>query len=121
MLQNAAMRSRGLGWKADRCPDPERCEIHLCVPDDQGGFWHPADPMAFAKWRVRADLEAIPAHVAVKVNRGWEMIRRSAVWGAVGIGGTAAVLGMWRGRQRAFSMKTLSGSGAYSPKASRSA
>jgi hypothetical protein len=121
MLQSAGMRSRGLGWKAERCTDPESCELHLCVADDQGAFWHPADPMAFAQWRVRADLGAIPAHVMVKANRGWEAIRRGAVWGAVGVGGTAAVLGMWWGRQRLFSMKTLSGSGAYSPKASRSA
>ena len=41
--------------------------------------------------------------------------------GAVGLGGTAAVLGMLWGRQRIFSMKTLSGSGAYGAKASRSA
>ena len=121
MLQSAAMRGRRLGWRAEYCADPERCETHLCVADDQGRFWQPEDPMSFAKWRVRADLDAIPAHVAVKAHRGWEAIRRSAVWGAVGIGGTAAVLGMWWGRQRVFSMKTLSGSGAYSPKASRSA
>ncbi len=65
------MRGRGIGWKADRCADPETCDVHLCVVDDEGG--------------------------------------------------TAAVLGMWWGRQRIFSMKTLSGSGAYGAKASRSA
>ncbi|MGH6621615.1 MAG: DUF294 nucleotidyltransferase-like domain-containing protein [Alphaproteobacteria bacterium] len=35
-LQNAAMRGRGVGWKAERCLTPERCEGHLCVADDQG-------------------------------------------------------------------------------------
>lgn len=121
MLQSAAMRGRGLGWRAERCVDPESCEIHLCIADDERGFWHPADPLAFAKWRIRADLDAIPAHVMVKAGRGWEAVRRGAVWGAVGLGGTAAaVLGVWLGRQRRFSMKTLSGSALYTPKASRS-
>jgi hypothetical protein len=119
-LQSPAMRGRGIGWKAERCAAPETCDLHLCIADDEGAYWHPADPLAFAKWRVRADLDAIPAHVRVKVGRGWEALRRGAVMGAVGLGGTAAVLGMWWGRQRIFSMKTLSGSGAYSPKASRS-
>jgi len=115
------MRGRGIGWKADRCVDPETCDLHLCVVDDEGAYWHPADPLAFAKWRVRADLDTIPGHVMVKVSRGWDTLRRGAVVGAVGLGGTAAVLGMWWGRQRIFSMKTLSGSGAYGAKASRSA
>jgi hypothetical protein len=122
MLQSAAMRSRGIGWRADRCIDPPSCEVHLCVADDAGGFWHPADPLAFAKWRIRADIDTMPAHVMIKTGRDWDTIRRGAVWGAVGLGGTAAaVLGLWLGRQRRFSMKTLSGSGLYSPKASRSA
>jgi hypothetical protein len=120
-LQSLGMRGRGIGWKAERCADPATCDLHLCVADDEGGLWHPADPLAFAKWRVRADVDAIPPHVMVKVGRGWESLRRSALVGAVGLGGTAAVLGMWWGRQRIFSMKTLSESGAYSPKASRSA
>jgi hypothetical protein len=120
-LQSLEMRGRGIGWKADRCVDPETCDVHLCVVDDEGGYWHPADPLAFAKWRVRADLDAVPGHVMVKVGRGWHVLRRGAVVGAVGLGGTAAVLGMWWGRQRIFSMKTLSGSGAYGAKASRSA
>jgi hypothetical protein len=120
-LQSAGMRARGLGWKAEACPDPARCELHLCIPDDQGAFWHPADPLAFARWRIRADLDGIPAHVLVRVGGGWaEAVRRSAVWGALGLGGTAAVLGVWWGHQRRFSMKTLSGSGLYAPKASRS-
>jgi hypothetical protein len=115
------MRSRGLGWSAEPCPDPSSCEIHLCVADDQGDFWHPADPLAFAHWRVRADPDAIPAHVRVKVDSPWESIRRSALWGVLGLGGTAAaVIGVWWGHQRRFSMKTLSGSDLYSPKASRS-
>ena len=120
-LQSLEMRGRGIGWKADRCADPETCDVHLCVVDHEGGYWHPADPLAFAKWRVRADLDTIPGHVMVKVSRGWDALRRGAVVGAVGLGGTAAVLGMWWGRQRIFSMKTLSGSGAYGAKASRSA
>lgn len=108
MLQSAAMRGRGLGWKADPCVDPG-CETHLCVADDHGSFWHPADPLAFAKWRVRADLDAIPPHVMVKARPSWETVRRGAVWGAVWVGGTAAaVLGLWLGRQ-------------YAPKVSRTA
>ena len=111
-LQSGAMRGRGLGWRAERCADPGSCELHLCVADDRGDFWHPADPLAFARWRIRADLDAMPAHVIVRVSRGWEAIRRGVVWGALGVGGTAAVLGgMWWSRQRLFSMKTLSGSG----------
>lgn len=121
-LQTTAMRGRGLGWRALPCADPQGCELHLCIADDQGTFWHPADPLAFARWRIRADLDAIPAHVTIKVSRGWEAIRRGVVLGTLGVGGAAAVLGgMWWGRQRLFSMKTLSGSGLYSPKASRSA
>ena len=70
MLQSGGMRGRGLGWKAERCVDPGLCELYLCVADDEGGYWHPEDPLAFAKWRVRADLDAIPAHVMVRVQRG---------------------------------------------------
>ncbi len=111
-LQSAGMRERGLGWKAERCGDPQSCELQLCIADDQGHSWHPADPLAFAKWRIRADLDAIPAHVIVKVSRGWEALRRRVVLSALGLGGTAAVVGsIWWGRQRRFSMKTLSGSG----------
>jgi hypothetical protein len=121
-LQSVGMRGRGLGWRAERCADPQSCELHLCIADDRGSFWHPADPLAFARWRIRADLDAIPAHVMVRIGGGWAAIRRSVVLGALGVGGTAAVLGgMWWGRQRLFSMKTLSGSGLYSPKAPRSA
>src|SRR5512144_3172980 len=120
-LQSLGMRGRGIGWKAERCAAPETGAPPPRAPAAAGAYWHPADPLAFAKWRVRADVDAIPAHVMVKVGRGWEVLRRGAVMGAVGLGGTAAVLGMWWGRQRIFSMKTLSGSAAYSPKASRSA
>jgi len=120
-LQSIGMRGRRLGWRAERCADPQSCELHLCIADDRGSFWHPADPLAFARWRIRADLDAIPAHVMVRVSRGWEAIHRTVVLGVLGVGGTAAVLGgMWWGRQRLFSMKTLSGSELYSPKASRS-
>ncbi len=120
MLQNPVMRSRGLGWKAERCLDPRTCEMYLCVADDEGGHWHPEDPLAFAKWRVRADLDAIPAHVMVRVRRGWDVVQRGLMVAAVGLTGVAAVIGMWWGGQRIFSMKTLSGSGAYAPKAARS-
>jgi len=115
------MRGRGLGWKAERCLDPGVCELYLCVTDDEGAAWHPDDPLAFAKCRVRADLDASPAHVMVRVQRGWDALRRGLMVGAGVLGGTAAVAGMWWGGHRIFSMKTLSGSGAYAPKASRSA
>lgn len=120
-LQSTGMRGRRLGWRAERCADPQSCELHLCIADDRGSFWHPADPLAFARWRIRADVDAIPAHVMVRMSRSREALRRSMMLGALGVGGTAAVLGgMWWGRQRHFSMKTLSESGLYSPKASRS-
>ena len=112
-LQSITMRARGLGWRAEQCADPRSCELHLCIADDRGAFWHPADPLSFARWRIRADLDAIPAHVMVRVSRGRDAIRRGMVLGALGVGGTAAVVGgMWWGRQRLFSMKTLSGSGS---------
>ena len=121
-LQSTGMRGRRLGWRAERCADPQSCELHLCIADDRGSFWHPADPLAFARWRIRADVDAIPAHVMVRMSRrSGEALRRSMMLGALSVGGTAAVLGgMWWGRQRLFSMKTLSESGLYSPKASRS-
>jgi hypothetical protein len=112
-LQSTGMRGRGLGWRAERCADPQSCELHLCVVDPRGSYWHPADPLAFARWRIRADVDAIPAHVMVRVSSGWEALRRGMMLSALGVGGTAAVLGgMWWGRQRRFSMKTLSGSGS---------
>ena len=120
-LQSTGMRGRRLGWRAERCADPQSCELHLCIADDRGSFWHPADPLAFARWRIRADVDAIPAHVMVRMSRSREALSRSLMLGALGVGGTAAVLGgMWWGGQRLFSMKTLSESGLYSPKASRS-
>ena len=112
-LQSSGMRGRGLGWRAERCADPQSCELHLCVADSRGSYWHPADPLAFARWRIRADVDAIPAHVMVRMSNGWEALRRGMMLSALGVGGTAAVLGgMWWGRQRRFSMKTLSGSGS---------
>jgi hypothetical protein len=111
-LQSPGMRGRGLGWRAERCADPPSCDLYLCIADHQGSFWHPADPLAFARWRIRADVDAIPAHVTVRVSRGWDALRRGVMLGALGVGGTAAVVGgMWWGRQRRFSMKTLNGSG----------
>jgi hypothetical protein len=108
-LQNAAMRGRGVGWKAERCLAPERCEGHLCVADDQGGFWHPADPLAFARWRVRADLDGIPAHVMVKAGRGRDEWRRDVIWSAMGLAGATAVLGMLWSHPGLLSMRTLGG------------
>ena len=64
-------------------------------------------------WRAErcADVDAIPVHVMVRVSSRWETIRSGVMLSALGVGGTAAVLGgMWWGRQRRFSMKTLSGS-----------
>ncbi len=118
-LQNAAMRGRGVGWHAERCLTPERCEGHLCVADDQGAFWHPADPFAFAQWRVRADLDRIPAHVRVRVGRGGASRRRNVVWTAVGLGSLAAVLGMLWSRPRFVSMKTHRGTGQLCDAVSR--
>jgi len=109
-LHHGGLRGGGRGWRAERCATPESCELHLCIADGDGGFWHPDDPLAFAKWRIRADLDAVPAHVMVNVSRSWDMLRRAAVVTAVGLGGTVAVLGVLWGRQRRFSMKTLSGS-----------
>jgi hypothetical protein len=111
-LHRGGLRGGGRGWRAERCTIPDSCELHLCVADDRGGFWHPDDPLAFAKWRIRADLDAIPAHVMINVSRGRDMLRRAAVVGAVGVGSAVAILGVVWGRQRRFSMKTLSGSGA---------
>ena len=59
-LQSTGMRGRGLGWRAEPCADPQSCDLHLCISDDRGSFWHPADPLAFARWRIRADVDAIP-------------------------------------------------------------
>ncbi len=69
-LQNFEMRSTGVGWKAEACRDPRGCEEGLCVQDAGGHHWHPADPLAFAKWRVRARLADIPAHVLVTTTGG---------------------------------------------------
>lgn len=93
-LQNAAMRGRGFGWKAERCPDAATCELYLCTPDDNGRHWHPDDPLAFAKWRVRGDLDAMPGHVLVRTAGPGgmsSMVKRGLLLGAVGLGSTAAV------------------------------
>ncbi len=68
-LQSTGMRGRRLGWRAERCADPQSCELHLCISDPQGSYWHPADPLAFARWRIRGDVDAMPAHVVVRVER----------------------------------------------------
>ena len=102
-LQSPGMRGRGHRLESRALRRPETCDLHLCVVDDEGAYWHPADPLAFAKWRVRADVDAIPAHVMVKVGRGWEALRRGAVMGAVGLGGTAAVLAACGGAVRGSS------------------
>ncbi len=99
-LQNSVMRGRGLGWKAARCLDAASCELHLCTPDDTGRHWHPEDPLAFAKWRVRADLEAVPAHVVVRTELhgliSTATLRCGAIIGALGLSSTAvAALAYW--------------------------
>ena len=45
-LQNSGMRGRGVGWRAERCADPPSCDLHLCVEDHRGHYWHPADPLS---------------------------------------------------------------------------
>src|SRR5262249_62297498 len=68
-LQNAEMHSRGIGWRAQACLGPRSCDDGLCVQDWANRSWHPEDPLAFAKWRVRASLDGIPAHVLVRRRR----------------------------------------------------
>ena len=96
-LQSATMRKHGLGWIAEACPDPVACELHLCVADHAGRHWHPVDPLAFAKWRVRALADAMPAHVAVRIaaRQGWLTLKRGILLGTVGLGSTAAALALW--------------------------
>ena len=97
-LQNFEMRSTGVGWKAEACRDPRGCEEGLCVQDAGGHHWHPADPLAFAKWRVRARLADIPAHVLVTTTGGRtkavseSFVRRAVVIGAVGVATAAGIL-----------------------------
>ena len=99
-LQNFEMRSTGVGWEAEACRDPRGCEEGLCVQDAGGHHWHPADPLAFAKWRVRARLADIPAHVLVTTTRGRTkaVIRRAVVIGAVGVATAAGILAVCIGR-----------------------
>jgi len=88
-LQNARLRARGLGWKAVRCPNPLSCDLDLCVADDQGRQWHPVEPLAFAKWRVRGNLEAIPPEVVVRIGwGGWGGFagNQRLLLGALGVG-----------------------------------
>jgi len=103
-LQNAEMWSTGVGWKADACPDPGICEDGLCAQDWRGELWHPEDPLAFAKWRVRARLADIPSSVLVtKADRAMKAWPRSllgsvAVVGAVALATIAGALAVWVGR-----------------------
>src|SRR5258705_11911883 len=107
-LESMGMRGRRLGWRAERCAAPQSCELHLCIADDRGSFWHPADPLAFARWRIRADVDAIPAPVMVPMGRSCEALPRSMMLGALAVGGTAPGLGArCRGRQGLFSMKRV--------------
>ncbi len=71
IIQTAAMRARGLGWKALLCPNPNACEEGLCLEIDSGRRLHPVDPVAFAKWRVRANPDQIPAHVLITTEPEW--------------------------------------------------
>ncbi len=92
VLQSAEMRIRGIGWKADPCTDPPSCDEALCVADTDSRHWHPVDPLEFAKWRVRTDLDNIPAHVLVRLGRGWQRrmtfpatVRQGLALGALGL------------------------------------
>lgn len=104
-LQNAVMRRKGVGWKAEVCPDTGRCDEGLCVQDEGGNYWHPADPLAFAKWRVRVRIADIPPHVLVtRAGSGMSavresLVRRVAVIAAVGLTATAGILAVWIGRR----------------------
>jgi hypothetical protein len=104
-LQNAEMRRKGVGWKSEACPDSGRCDEGLCVRDEGRNYWHPADPLAFAKWRVRAIVADIPPHVLVtQAVSGMSavrdaLVRRVAVIGAVGLTATAGILAVWIGRR----------------------
>jgi hypothetical protein len=102
-LQNQEMRGRGIGWKAEACRDPRSCDDGLCVEDWAKRAWHPEDPLAFAKWRVRASLDDIPSHVLVKKRAVATVFRdvllgRAVVVGAVGFATVAGVLAVWAGR-----------------------
>ncbi len=113
-LQNFEMRSTGVGWKAEACRDPRGCEEGLCVQDAGGHHWHPADPLAFAKWRVRARLADIPAHVLVTTTGGRtkavseSFARRMVVIGAVGVATAAGVLAVCIGRPGRAPLSMLS-------------
>jgi len=105
-LQNARLRASGLGWKAEPCPDPRICDLDLCVADDRGRQWHPVEPLAFAKWRVRARVDAMPAEVIVRIGPGgwgsvWERARsrRGMMLGALGLGAAAVALAVCLARQ----------------------
>src|SRR5438093_11605581 len=97
-LQNFEMRSTGVGWKAEACRDPRGCEEALCVQDAGGHHWHPADPLAFAKWRVPPPLPDPPAHLLLTPTGGRtkavreSIVRRPVVIGAVGVATAARIL-----------------------------
>jgi hypothetical protein len=104
-LLNAAMRDKGVGWKSEVCPHSGMCDEGLCAQDDGGTYWHPADPLAFAKWRVRARVDDIPPHVLVTqvVSRmsavREPLVRWVAIIGAVGLTATAGIMAVWIGRR----------------------
>jgi hypothetical protein len=103
-LQNSEMHARGVGWKAETCRDPRSCDDGLCVEDWAQRFWHPEDPLAFSKWRVRARLDEIPSHVLVEKRRAAVLLHdlfhaRPLVVGAVGLATIAGVVSVWFGRQ----------------------
>jgi hypothetical protein len=103
-LQNAEMLEKGVGWQAELCRDPRACEDGLCVRDGAGAYWHPAEPLAFAKWRVRARLADIPPQVLVMAAvrtptaAGQALWGRAVVVGAVGLATAASALAVWLGR-----------------------
>lgn len=71
VIQTAAMRARGLAWRALLCHNPDACEEGLCLEIQSGLRVHPVDPLAFAKWRVRANPDQIPAHVLITTEPEW--------------------------------------------------
>ncbi len=69
-IQTFDMWVQGVGWRAEPCPDPDSCDDDLCVAVEVPSprHLHPIDPLAFARWRVRARLDQIPPHVLLKVE-----------------------------------------------------
>lgn len=56
-IQSADKRAKGIGWKAEPCPDPINCEGRP-VRSSQGSRLHPEDPLA----------SEIPPHVLLTAD-----------------------------------------------------